>query len=115
MSKKINVAIVGLGFGAGFIPIYQKHPNAVMYAICLHNQDPLNDSRHEIASCVRHTADYDRLEEPHVCSRPIDAPRPHRRAQTITAAEAGPHPPRTLPMATPVQQCQQSAALVKPK
>jgi hypothetical protein len=35
MPKKdrINVAIVGLGFGAEFIPLYQRHPNANMYAI----------------------------------------------------------------------------------
>ncbi len=30
--KKVKVAVVGLGFGE-FIPIYQKHPNAEMYAI----------------------------------------------------------------------------------
>ena len=28
MSDKIKVAIVGLGFGAEFIPIYQRHPDA---------------------------------------------------------------------------------------
>jgi hypothetical protein len=27
MSKKINVAIVGVGFGAEFIPLLQKHPH----------------------------------------------------------------------------------------
>jgi hypothetical protein len=27
--KKYNVAIVGLGFGAEFIPIYLKHPLAL--------------------------------------------------------------------------------------
>ena len=32
--KKIRVAIVGLGYGAEFIPIYQNHPDAEMYAIC---------------------------------------------------------------------------------
>src|SRR6266853_1491657 len=32
--RKIRVAIVGLGFGAEFIPIYQAHPNAEMVAIC---------------------------------------------------------------------------------
>src|SRR5437763_1644667 len=26
--RKLNIAIVGLGFGAEFIPIYQRHPNA---------------------------------------------------------------------------------------
>jgi len=25
--KKIKVAIVGMGFGKEFIPIYQRHPN----------------------------------------------------------------------------------------
>ena len=33
MAKKVRVAIVGLGFGAEFIPIYQQHPDAEMYAI----------------------------------------------------------------------------------
>ncbi len=27
-NKKINIAIVGLGFGAEFRPIYQRHTNA---------------------------------------------------------------------------------------
>ena len=28
MSKTVNAAMIGLGFGAEFIPIYQAHPNA---------------------------------------------------------------------------------------
>ena len=40
--KKINIAIVGLGFGAEFIPIYQKHPLANMYAICQRDEAKLN-------------------------------------------------------------------------
>ena len=36
--EKVNVAIVGLGFGAEFIPIYQSHPQADMYAICQRNR-----------------------------------------------------------------------------
>ena len=40
--KKYNVAIVGLGFGAEFIPIYLKHPLANMYAICQRNEEKLN-------------------------------------------------------------------------
>ena len=38
MASKVRVAIVGLGFGAEFIPIYQNHPDAEMYAICRRNQ-----------------------------------------------------------------------------
>ena len=40
--KKIDIAIIGLGFGAEFIPIYQNHPNANMYAICQRNKKKLN-------------------------------------------------------------------------
>ena len=39
--KKMNIAIVGLGFGAEFIPIYQKHPLANMYAICQRDEAKL--------------------------------------------------------------------------
>ena len=39
---KVRVAIVGLGFGAEFIPIYQAHPNAEMYAICRRNKAELD-------------------------------------------------------------------------
>jgi predicted dehydrogenase len=42
-TKKINIAIVGLGFGAEFIPIYQRHPNANMYAICQRDHSKLHN------------------------------------------------------------------------
>ena len=38
----MRVAIVGLGFGAEFIPIYQNHPDAEMYAICRRNKAELD-------------------------------------------------------------------------
>jgi len=41
--EKINIAIAGLGFGAEFIPIYQKHLNATMYAICQRTESKLNE------------------------------------------------------------------------
>ena len=31
MSKTVNVAMIGLGFGAEFIPIYQAHPDAEVH------------------------------------------------------------------------------------
>ena len=41
--EKINVAIVGLGFGKEFIPIYQNHPNTNMYAICQRTREKLDE------------------------------------------------------------------------
>ena len=40
--EKPKVAIIGLGFGAEFIPIYQRHPNAEIVAICQRNEENLN-------------------------------------------------------------------------
>lgn len=41
MSDQINVALVGLGFGAEFIPIYQKHPHTTIAGICQRNEESL--------------------------------------------------------------------------
>ena len=43
MSKDIhNIAIVGLGFGAEFIPIHQAHPNVNLMAVCRRNEEEMN-------------------------------------------------------------------------
>ena len=34
MANKIKVSIVGLGFGADFVPLYQKHPDTEWYTLC---------------------------------------------------------------------------------
>lgn len=41
--SEVNIAIIGLGFGAEFIPIYQRHPQANMYAICQRTEATLNE------------------------------------------------------------------------
>ncbi len=42
MGRKVRIAIVGMGFGSEFIPIFQAHPDAEMYAICQRNGENLN-------------------------------------------------------------------------
>ncbi|MGE5943482.1 MAG: Gfo/Idh/MocA family oxidoreductase [Flavobacteriales bacterium] len=113
MSKKINVAIVGLGFGAEFIPIYQKHPNAVMYAICQRNEDKLKEIGDEFGIDVRYT-DYDELlKDPNIHAVHINTPIPNHGEQSIKALKAGKHVACTVPMATTVEECKQIVELVK--
>ena len=52
---KVRVAIVGLGFGAEFIPIYQRHPNAEMYAICRRDRAELDACGDRFGVKVRYT------------------------------------------------------------
>ena len=72
--KKIRVAIVGLGFGAEFIPIYQRHPNAEMYAICRRDRKELDASGDRFGVKTRYT-DYDEL-----LKDPERRRRPHQLA-----------------------------------
>ncbi|WP_036385767.1 Gfo/Idh/MocA family protein [Muricauda sp. MAR_2010_75] len=113
MSKKINVAIIGLGFGAEFIPIYQKHPNAEMYAICQRNEEKMNAIGDEFGIEVRYT-DYDELlKDPNIDAVHINTPIPNHGEQSIKALKAGKHVACTVPMATTVEECKQIVELVK--
>ena len=42
MSKRISVAVVGLHFGAEFVPIYQSHPDVERVAVCDMDKPLLN-------------------------------------------------------------------------
>ena len=99
--KKVRVAIVGLGFGAEFIPIYQAHPNAEMYAICRRNKAELDRVRRPVRRSRKRYTDYDELlKDPNVDAVHINSPIPDHAPQTIAALKAGKHVACTVPMAT---------------
>lgn len=105
--RKIRVAIVGLGFGAEFIPIYQKHPHAEMYAICRRNQAELDKCGDRFGIKTRYT-DYNQLlKDPNVDAVHINSPIPDHAPQSLAALKAGKHVACTVPMATSVEECKQ--------
>ncbi len=103
--KKINVAIVGLGFGAEFIPIYQRHPAANMYAICQRTQAKLDAVGDEFGVERRYTSYDDLLADPEVDAVHINSPIPNHAEQALKALRAGKHVACTVPMATSVEDC----------
>lgn len=111
--KKINVAIVGLGFGAEFIPIYQRHPQANMYAICQRNQQKLDAIGDAFGVEKRFTDIKDLLQDPAVDMVHINTPIPDHAWQSIAALKAGKHVACTVPMATTLAECRQIVELVK--
>lgn len=111
--KKINVAIVGLGFGAEFIPIYQRHPNANMYAICQRSKDKLN-AIGEAFEIEKRYEDYRQLlKDPDVDMVHINSPIPDHAWMSIEALKAGKHVACTVPMATSIADCKKIVDLVK--
>jgi predicted dehydrogenase len=112
-NKKINVAIVGLGFGAEFIPIYQHHPNTNIYAICQRDHTKLHQVGDAFGIEKRYT-DYDELlRDPEVDAVHINTPIQSHAEQSIKALRAGKHVACTVPMATTVEECRQIVEAVK--
>lgn len=111
--KKINVAIVGLGFGAEFIPIYQRHPQANMYAICQRTEKKLHAIGDAFGIEARYTDFKKLLKDPNVDLVHINSPIPDHGWQTIAALKAGKHVCCTVPMATTVAECKQIVELCK--
>ncbi len=102
--RKVRVAIVGLGFGAEFIPIYQAHPNAEMVAVCRRDKAELTATADKFGIPKRYTSYEDLLRDPQIDAVHINSPIPDHGPQTIAALKAGKHVACTVPMATEKEQ-----------
>ncbi len=111
--ERVNVAIVGLGFGAEFIPIYQRHPNAHLHAICRRSRDDLRAIGDAFDIEHRYTDFAEVIADPDLDAVHINTPIPDHGPQTIAALEAGKHVACTVPMATSVEECQRIVQIVE--
>jgi predicted dehydrogenase len=111
--SKPRIAIVGLGFGAEFIPIYQRHPHAELTAICQRNPELLDKVGEKFGVAKRYR-DYDELlKDPDVDAVHINTPIPNHAEQTLKALKAGKHVACTVPMATTVEECRAIVELTR--
>lgn len=103
--RKIRIALAGLGFGAEFIPIYQRHPNAELVAICQRNKQKLDAIGDTFGIKKRFTSYAEMLRDKDIDAVHINTPIPDHAAQSLAALEAGKHVACTVPMATSVAEC----------
>lgn len=103
--KVLNVGIVGLEFGAEFIPIYQQHKNANMYAICQRTPEKLNLVGDAFNVDVRYDKFEEMLKDDAIDVIHINTPLQIHADQVCAALEAGKHVGCTIPMATSVEDC----------
>jgi predicted dehydrogenase len=108
---KVRVAIVGLGFGAEFIPIYQAHPNADMYAVCRRNKSELDKTADRYKVGKRYASFDELLKDPDLDAVHINSPIPDHGPQSIAALKAGKHVACTVPMATTKDQIREIVEL----
>ena len=111
--KKVKIAVVGLGFGAEFIPIHQAHPNIEMVGICRRNEAELNKVGDAFGIPKRYT-DYDELlKDPDIDAVHINSPIPDHAPQSLKALRAGKHVMCTVPMATTIDECEELCQAVE--
>ncbi len=103
MSQKINVALVGLGFGSCFAEIYRNHPDVGSLTLC--DAEPERLERHAARTGVARTARSleevlgdASIEAVHLNTGILD----HAR-HAIAALDAGKHCACTVPMATSIE------------
>ena len=108
MTRKIRVAIVGLGFGAEFIPIYQTPSERRDVRHLPAQPERARRSAATTSASRRATPSYDELlKDPNVDAVHINSPIPDHAPQAIAALKAGKHVACTVPMATTIDECRQ--------
>jgi predicted dehydrogenase len=103
----VKVAMVGLGFGAEFLPIYQAHPNAEVAAICRRNEAEMNKVGDQFGIDGRYTKFEDVLADSSVDFVHINSPIRDHAWMSLQALDAGKHVMCTVPMATTIEECDQ--------
>jgi predicted dehydrogenase len=107
----LKAAIVGLGFGAEFIPIYQRHPDAEVVAVCRRDAAKLNEVADAFGIEERYTKFEDLLSDPKIDFVHINSPIPDHGWMSCEALQAGKHVLCTVPMATSVADCEKICQL----
>jgi len=110
---KIRIAIVGLGFGAEFIPIYQDHPETECVAICRRNAAELQTIGDQFGIERRFTDFSNLLKDPEIDAIHINTPIADHAWMSIEGLKTGKHVACTVPMAITTDECLQIIDLEK--
>lgn len=102
-TPKIRVAVVGLGFGADFVPLYQAHPDVADVAICDSDAARLAHVGERFGVSRRFSHLDDVLADDTVNAVHLLTPVPLHVEQTLVTLAAGKHCACAVPMATSIE------------
>lgn len=108
---KVRVAVIGLGFGGEFVPIYQKHPNAECIAVCRRDEKLLNEFADEFGIKKRYTNYSELLNDPEIDAVHINTALGDHAPMAIQALNAGKHVASTVTMGMTVDECAEIVGL----
>ena len=101
-SRKINVALAGLSFGAEFVPIFLHHPNVASVTICDSDPDVLQKIGDRFEVEKRVSGLHEILADGAIDAVHLITPIPVHAEQTVAVLNAGKHCACTVPMATSI-------------
>lgn len=101
---KINIAIIGLGFGRDFVPLYLNHPNVMNVAICDTNTERMSEVAKEFGISWTHSdmdevINNERYDAVHILT-PVNTHRPI----TVKALKSGKHCASAVPMGLSIEE-----------
>jgi predicted dehydrogenase len=101
-----RIAIIGLGFGAEFIPIYQRHPDAELRGICQRNVENLHKigDAFSVPAAHRYARYEEVLADPEVDAVHINSPIGEHAWMSVEGLKAGKHVACTVPMGTTLDE-----------
>ncbi len=96
----IRLAVIGLNFGASFVPIYQRHPDVSEVAICDMDEALVNRVGDQFEVAARYTRLEDILSSVEWDAVHLLTPVPLHVEHTLSVLGAGKHCACAVPMAT---------------
>ena len=101
--KKIDVALVGLGFGSCFVPIWLDHPDVGEVTVCDKNEKLLLEMKERYPR-IRIAAGFEEvLKDDTIDAVHLVTPIPLHADQSVAVLESGKHCACTVPMATSLE------------
>lgn len=104
--KKINVALIGLGFGATFVNIYKEHPAVDKVYLYDKDKNVLDYVSNKSGIENKLSSFEEAIERSDVDAIHLVTPIPLHEEQTIQVLKAGKHCACTVPMATSLEGIQ---------
>ena len=101
--KKLNIALVGLGFGGSFLPIYLDHPQVDFVGIYDPNKALCRQAAEKYPSIRIYETFEDILTDDTLDAVHLVSPIPAHADQTVAVLESGKHCACTVPMATSLE------------
>lgn len=111
--NKLRIAVVGLGFGGEFVPIYQAWDQTECIAVCRRNEEELNKFADQFNIPKRYTDYMEMLKDPEIDAVHINTDLNSHAWMAIEALKAGKHVASTVTMGLKAEECEEIVRLEK--